>query len=127
MNGLAGLRRVMVVLVVALVMALTAACDSGGSASGGGSTETGLGTGATLRLVNGGADSICFVYISLPTDADWGEDKLGEFELIEAGDMREFAVAPGTYDLRAEVCNGGAFEEARGFAINGTAEWEVSP
>lgn len=121
------IRRVLVVMALALVLALTAACDGGGSGGGGGSTETGLGTGATLRLVNSGADSICFVYISLPTDTSWGDDKLGEFELIEAGDVREFTVAPGTYDLRAEVCNGGAFEEARGFSINGTTEWEVAP
>ncbi|MGF1505634.1 MAG: hypothetical protein ACFB51_10995 [Anaerolineae bacterium] len=109
--------------VLAVVMLLLGAIACGSGVTG--SPDTGLGTGATMEVVNKGTVDICYVYISLPTDTTFGEDKLGAVEVISTGASRSFEVAPGEYDIRAESC-GGDFTEEYGYSINGTTNWSVA-
>ena len=68
-----------------------------------------------LELVNQAAMDVCYVQISPTTAEEWGEDWLGETEIVAPGSSRTFEVQAGRYDLRASDCDG------NDIAI----EWEV--
>lgn len=60
-----------------------------------------------LRIVNQSSTDICYLYIAPSSEDMWGEDWMGEMELIPAGEgIRVFYVEPDTYDLLAEDCDG---------------------
>ena len=69
--------------------------------------------GADLVIENTGNLTICYVYVSLASDTEWGPDQLGESDVIPAGSRFTITgVPPGTYDMRATDCDGNdlAFE-----------------
>lgn len=70
-----------------------------------------------LTLRNALEVPACFVYIS-PTDNDeWGEDWLGEEEVILPGDTRTFNLEPNqVVDISALDCDGGVLHEE--YSIN---------
>ena len=81
-----------------------------GGSSGGGSNDV------TFTIVNRSPEDICYVLIS-PSDSDsWGDDQLGENDMISSGDRQTFTMPEGTYDIRVENCAEAAMVTA----------WEVS-
>ena len=47
---------------------------------------------AGVQVVNNTYMDVCYVFISPSTNDDWGEDWLGDEEVIEPGDIRTFSV-----------------------------------
>ena len=47
---------------------------------------------AAVQVVNNTYMDVCYVFISPSTEDDWGEDWLGDEEVIEPGDIRTFSV-----------------------------------
>lgn len=86
--------------------------------------------GATLTLDNQSGVTIGYVYYSDCDDLEWGEDRLGDTEVIQDGDDRSFDVDAGCYDIRLEnlgVGEGFLFAEMRDVVIDEDEEfvWEV--
>lgn len=67
--------------------------------------EIDTGGGATVDVINNLDVPICYVYIS-PTDSDdWGQDWLGDQEVIEPGASRSFSItADQSVDLQVLNC-----------------------
>ena len=81
---------------------------------------------ASLTLVNNLDREICYVYIS-PTDSDdWGEDWLGVADTVPPGGSHTFSLPAGTYDVRAEDCEGNALDEVFNASIDGPMKWTLS-
>jgi hypothetical protein len=88
----------------------------------GGATVSG---DAELVVENLANDSICFLYVSPSESTDWGDDQLGETTVIDPGDTWSvFDVPAGTYDLRAEMCEGDYVEED-GVVLDGEYTWTI--
>lgn len=67
---------------------------------------------ADLIVENLTDDSICFLYVSPTESSDWGDDQLGESTVVDPGDSWSvYEIPTGTYDLRAEMCEGDFVEE----------------
>ena len=80
---------------------------------------------AELIVENLADDSICFLYVSPSESSDWGDDQLGDSTVIDPGDSWSvFDVPIGTYDLRAEMCEGDFVEEA-GVVLDGEYTWTI--
>lgn len=61
---------------------------------------------APALVVNNSSHEICHLYISPVDSEDWGPDWMGKDSTIPAGTNRTFQVPLGTYDLRADDCDG---------------------
>jgi serine protease Do len=71
-----------------------------------------------FTLNNGSGLEVCYVQLS-PSDAqNWGSDKLGQDEVIDAGVTRVFEIASGTYDLRLSDCDGNTLLEEYGLDLS---------
>lgn len=82
---------------------------------------------AELRVKNDSGISICFVYIS-PTDSEsWGENALAGNEVIRSGNQRVFRVPEGSYDLRADDCDGNLVAYHMGVSLAGSMTWSLDP
>lgn len=70
-------------------------------------TDVPAGDVGELVVENLSQQTVCYLFVS-PTDAeDWGEDQLGTDEVINSGEaFSVFDIPTGTYDLRADDCNG---------------------
>jgi hypothetical protein len=113
------MRKRSVILALVFLVVAVLACDGGGD--GGGGEET-----SALTIFNDSSETICFVYIS-PSDSDeWGEDVLGDGNLIEPGDTYTFDVIVGTYDLMAENCDGDLLDIQEGVDLSEPQEWTFS-
>lgn len=81
-----------------------------------------------LVVENLSQQTVCYLYVS-PGDAeDWGEDQLGENELIDSGEaFSVFDIPVGTYDLRAADCDGETLVEQYGMKITSAGlTWTLS-
>jgi hypothetical protein len=58
-----------------------------------------------VDLLNDLPAEICHVYLSPSDETNWGEDELGEEEVIAPGSRRTFSVPAGTYDVLLEDCD----------------------
>ncbi len=58
-----------------------------------------------IRVINNSPDAICYVLISPSDDDSWGDDWLGNTDVIEPGDNRVFTLEHDTVDLKVETCN----------------------
>ena len=90
-----------------------------------GGNEPGTGQ-TTITLVNQGVATVCYVRISPVTSDQWGEDWLGETEVIGAGAERVFTVTPGRYDLQAEDCGNNPLSTEMGVDVSGAYTWIVT-
>ncbi len=83
---------------------------------------------ADVQIVNQTSGDICYVYISLSTEDSWGEDRLGDSEIIGAGQSATISgLQPGTYDMRAEDCNNVMVAEQYSVQLQGGLfTWTVS-
>lgn len=68
----------------------------------------------SFRLVNRGRSEVNQLYVSLPTQENWGSDRLGD-DTIAAGGTRVIRLPQGecTYDVRVVFANGEATERRR--------------
>ena len=81
----------------------------------------------TVVLVNRSERDVCFVYIAPTESEDWGEDWLGEDEVVSPGSTRTFTVTAGTYDLLAADCAAEVLSEQYEVTVSGVVEWKVEP
>ncbi len=80
---------------------------------------------AELVVENLANDSICFLYVSPEESSEWGDDQLGDSTVIDPGDTWSAPDFPaGTYDLRAEMCEGDYLEES-GVVLDGVYTWTI--
>lgn len=88
---------------------------TGAGSMGGDEPPPSSGEDFTLSVVNEMNEDVCYVHIS-PANADtWGEDWLGESDVIEVGETQDFFVEAGSYDVMLANCDG---------AVVGTG-WDV--
>ena len=89
-------------------------------------TGGGGGYGSVL-LLNQTDTAIHYVYVSSCSNNSWGEDQLGDAEVIMPGNSRTFSMSPGCWDLKAEFSDGRTLEE-RGVTIAscGSRTWTLS-
>jgi serine/threonine protein kinase len=80
---------------------------------------------ATLLVINNSDLAVCGIYVSSPGDTIWGLSQLGENQLAQGGQV-EVAVANGTWDLRAEACDGDVYWEEYEVAIDSYQEWTLN-
>jgi serine/threonine protein kinase len=67
--------------------------------------------GAKLILENRASLAICYLYVTPDSSDGWGPDQLGEDNVVDSGeDFTLTDIPPGTYDLRAESCEGKSAE-----------------
>jgi hypothetical protein len=78
-----------------------------------------------LVLTNNSGQTICFVYISLSTDASWGSDQLAAGETVGPGQSRGWEVPPGTYDLKAEDCLHNVLDQRYNQSIAALLQWTI--
>ncbi len=80
---------------------------------------------ASVTVVNQSSDIICFLYVSPSTSDEWGADQLGANDIIDVGASFTVNVQPGTYDLRAEDCDGNPVAEQYNVVL-GQYTWTVT-
>jgi len=82
---------------------------------------------ATSRLfVDNTSDTeVCYIFISLSTGDDWGDDQMGTNETIMTGRTRLFYVRPGTYDLMAGDCDGESLAEQYEIDLSSDKTWTL--
>ena len=82
---------------------------------------------ASLLIENTSSIDVCYLYVSLTTDSDWGGDQL-EDDVILAGDSYElWGIPPDTYDLKIEDCDGNelAVQQAVYFSERDEITWTL--
>ena len=88
---------------------------TGGSTAQGGQTNPGAATDdPSFRLINRSRSEVNQVYVSLPTQENWGRDRLGD-DTVAGGATRVIRLPLGdcTYDVRVVFANGEATERRR--------------
>jgi hypothetical protein len=79
---------------------------------------------AVVTLINQSDVEICYVYFS-PSDEDtWGEDWLGN-DSVPPGESRDIELPVGTYDVKAEDCDGEVIDQHRNVDISGEMNWTI--
>jgi hypothetical protein len=84
--------------------------------------------GASLVIENTGNQTVCYVYLSLTTDTEWGPDQLGESDVIPSGSQYTITdIPPNTYDLRATDCDGNDLALEYGVAFDASGyTWTIT-
>jgi eukaryotic-like serine/threonine-protein kinase len=79
-----------------------------------------------LRVTNDIGRDLCYVFISPEVATDWGDDQLGEMEVLEDGQSRLFFVSRTTYDLMAQDCSGTTVSQKFAFPLQAESTWYLS-
>lgn len=80
-----------------------------------------------LRVVNESSTDICYLYIDPSSEDMWGEDWMGDMELILAdGGIRAFYLEPDTYDVLVEDCDGEEIASVYEIDLSEDYVWTVS-
>jgi eukaryotic-like serine/threonine-protein kinase len=84
--------------------------------------------GATARLLveNDASVDVCFLYVSPTTADDWGQDWLGELEVLKVDNTRVVYVRPGDYDLQFMDCDNIVLAEAYGVSLRQDRTWTIT-
>jgi hypothetical protein len=80
----------------------------------------------TVTLHNLSSWKVCYVYITSPDDATWGDDWLEKDEELKGDMTRTFTLPAGLYDLRAENCDYIKLDEQYDVSIDSPWTWEVN-
>ncbi|MEO0563217.1 MAG: serine protease [Chloroflexota bacterium] len=101
------------------VFTFTPGGNSTFTAEGGSGTAPGdrLFGEASLVVANNSRETICFVFISPSSASTWGEDQLGDTEVISSGATRSWDLESGTYDVRFLDCEGEEMLDERGISV----------
>lgn len=90
-------------------------------------TEEKPGT-VNLTIDNQSELPICYLYISIEISNEWGEDQLDSSTSIDVGESYTFEdIEPGTYDIRAEDCDGYIIADEYGLDMTAGDETWVVP
>ncbi len=81
---------------------------------------------ATLIVENRSSRAVCYLFISSTASDSWGEDWLGEGEMLSPGATRSFNLPAGEYDAQALDCEGEVIAEVYGGTISGRTTWEIT-
>ncbi len=79
-----------------------------------------------LRVANDIGQDVCYVFISPEVNDNWGDDRLGEMEIVTDGETRLFFLSPDTYDLMVQDCSGTTLAEQYGFVLQVEGTWFMS-
>jgi hypothetical protein len=79
-----------------------------------------------LAVENTSSQQLCGLYISPPTEENWGRSHLNPEHPIEPGTTRTFAITSGTWDLRVETCDGTSIDRTGQEFTGGTFTWTIS-
>ncbi len=92
------------------------------------STVTVGGSGTVkMEVYNESSTEVCYTYISLSTNDDWGEDWLGAKESIAAQEgVRFFYLKPGTYDMLVQDCDGNDLVQETGVEVSDGTTWTIT-
>jgi len=80
----------------------------------------------TIELINNSGQTIWYVYLSLSTSSEWGDDQLGS-STVGPGNSHAFQVPPGTYDLKAEDSAHNVVDVRFSQTIAGPYRWVIEP
>lgn len=82
-----------------------------------------------VRLVNNSGYDICFVYITPSDSEEWGDDWLGEDQVIPDNDSFTFQAPAGygPYDMQALDCDGYLLGEEYNVEMDGNKVWTINP
>lgn len=81
---------------------------------------------ASLTIVNNSSQQICALFLIEPGSGVWGEDWLGSDSTIAPGTSSTISeIAPATYDLRVETCDGNSAERLSE-KLDGEVEWTIT-
>lgn len=73
-------------------------------------------TGTFYIVNNTNSLTICYYFMALSSDPEWGPDRLGEQDVIYPGESYMLTYVPyGTYDAQALDCDGNVLGEVWGF------------
>lgn len=84
------------------------------------------GTGTQLTVRNELRDPICHLYVSPSRDTDWGDDLL-ENRVLGPGLEQTFGISNGSWDLRADDCDGRNVYEQRGLQFRSNSRLTLQP
>jgi outer membrane protein OmpA-like peptidoglycan-associated protein len=90
-------------------------------------------SGIALEVENDLPQVVCYLKMSPSSDSNWGNDWLGEAEMLATGAVRPFTIpAAVPWDIRAEDCQHNQLAEGRNLALAGPsrihlASMTVSP
>lgn len=79
-----------------------------------------------LVILNNSSLDVCYVYASSLEDSYWGADRLGAESTVPIGGQTVVYLQPGSYDLRAEACDGDTYWEEYSQTITGGYEWTLT-
>lgn len=82
---------------------------------------------AELVLKNDSGIAVCTVNISATESDSWGDNWLPGNEAIRSGSSRSFQVPEGSYDLRADDCDGNLVAFQMGVDLAGSMTWSLNP
>lgn len=82
-------------------------------------------TGVSLHIINNSSLELCYLYVSSSDSTDWGPDQLGDSTVPAGSDFTISGIEPGTYDMRAEACDGSELEEY-GLDLSGDFEYTIT-
>jgi hypothetical protein len=109
-------------LLLAGVLLSAAGCTSARR-----SVVTGGGGSSTVVMLNQTDAPIYYVYISPCSSSSWGEDQLGESEVVQPGATRTFTMSPGCWDLKARFRDGREIEERQVYmTAGGSRSWSLT-
>ncbi len=97
----------------AALVALEQGISGNNNAAPGGTSGT-----TTLTLTNNSDTPICYVFISPTTSRTWGDDQLGQTEVIAAGTQRAFDVQIDFYDMLLEDCDRNTLDDIRNIDVS---------
>ena len=83
------------------------------------------GANVKLTVINDSNAEICFLYISPSTGDDWGDDWMGDMEVIPPRGLRAFYVKGNTYDLQAADCDETSLIEEYEVDLRDDLEWTL--
>jgi len=89
-------------------------------------TLTVSGSPDQLAVENTSSKQLCGLYISPPTEENWGRSHLNPEHPIDPGTTRTFAITSGTWDLRVETCDGTSIDRTGQEFTGGTFTWTIS-
>lgn len=78
------------------------------------------GAQGVITLINQLDTAICYVFISPSSSEEWGDDRLGDSEVLTPGDRRDFSLPNGTYDVAALDCDENAVVERYEVFLDGS-------
>jgi len=78
-----------------------------------------------ITIENAASGEVCYLYISIQAEGDWGTDQLGSVESILPGGVRIFYVPAGSYRLRAEDCARNPLQESVNLDSGAGLTWTI--